>query len=161
MAYAQAPRNCRLEQRDDGRFDIIDVETGEVEAEGVLILRPTPVRAEEEFTMLMAGGSRYLAQNPEIGRAEYRVLHYMISEMDYENRIDITQKAIAEALDYSPSAVSKAVTTLVDERILHRRRNCHGWLLDDRVGWRGKQKNLRKRRRKKNRERQERLELVD
>jgi hypothetical protein len=49
---------------------------------------------------------------------EYRVLMYLMSKLDFENYLRITQVSIADALNIKQSNVSKAIKGLLDRDIL-------------------------------------------
>lgn len=49
---------------------------------------------------------------------EYRVLMYLMSKLDFENYIRVTQTSIADALKIKQSNVSRAIRGLIDHDIL-------------------------------------------
>lgn len=49
---------------------------------------------------------------------EYRVLMYLMSKLDFENYLRITQKSVAEALKMKQPAVSRAIKGLLDHDVI-------------------------------------------
>lgn len=49
---------------------------------------------------------------------EYRVLMYLMSKLDFENYLRVTQMSIAEALNMKQSAVSRAIRGLLEKDVL-------------------------------------------
>lgn len=49
---------------------------------------------------------------------QYRVLMYLMSKLDFENYLRITQMSIAEALNMKQSSVSKAIKGLMEKDVL-------------------------------------------
>lgn len=78
-----------------------------------------------------------------LGMQAVRVLVAMMAHMDWENRVDISQKELAVHLDMSSQEVSKASTALVQCGFLQRMQNRRGWYrVSPRLCWRGSVKNL-------------------
>lgn len=49
---------------------------------------------------------------------EYRVLMYLMSKLDFENYLRVTQMSVAEALSMKQSAVSRAIKGLLERDVL-------------------------------------------
>lgn len=92
------------------RVGIIDTETGEVLDEGKMIYVPPKMRIKG-FFMANQTGFEVLAKS-KLTCEGFRVLMLMISRMDYENAISISQKEIAEILSMKKQNVSRAIKTL-------------------------------------------------
>ena len=86
-----------------------------------------------------------LATDKDLKGETYRVLLLLISRLDFENWIQITQKEIAEKLEIKKQNVSKAILLLDEKNIILRgpkvgRSNT--FRLNPHFGWKGDVKNL-------------------
>jgi hypothetical protein len=78
-----------------------------------------------------------------IGMQAMRVLVAMMQSMDWENRVEEPQKAIAARLGMSPQEVYKASKALVDCGFIERMTNRRGWYrISPKLCWKGSVKNL-------------------
>ena len=126
----------------NSRVGIIDKATGEVIDEGSLIYVPKRMRIKG-FFMGMQEGFELLAKSKLNGEALH-VLLYLISQMDYENVIRISQKSIGENLAMQKQNVSRAMKALREAGIIDPT-TCSAVQLCPDFGWKGKVQNLRKR----------------
>lgn len=131
-------RRCALK---NSRVGIVDKETGEVIDEGGLIFVPKKIRIKG-FFMGMQEGFEYLAKFKLKGEA-LNVLLLLISRMDYENVIRISQREVAEILSMKKQNVSRAMKTLREAGVIDPG-EFHAVQLSPDIGWKGKVQNLRK-----------------
>ena len=124
------------------RVGIIDRETGEVIDGGRMIYVPPKLRIKG-FFMANQHGFADLAKSNLTGEA-FKVLMLMMSRMDYENAITISQKEIATTLEMKKQNVSRAVKSLRDAGVFEKETD-HVIHLATELGWKGKVQNLRKR----------------
>jgi len=124
------------------RVGIIDTESGEVLDEGTTIYVPPKMRIKG-FFMANQIGFETLAKSG-LNCEGFRVLMLMMSRMDYENAISISQKEIAEALTMKKQNVSRAIKSLRTAGVFENEAN-HVVYLATELGWKGKVKNLHKR----------------
>lgn len=124
------------------RVGIIDTETGEVLDTGKMIYVPTKMRIKG-FFMANQTGFEVLAKSELTGEG-FRVLMLMMSRMDYENAISISQKEIAEILSMKKQNVSRAIKTLRTAGVFETEK-AHVVYLATELGWKGKVQNLHKR----------------
>ena len=84
----------------------------------------------EEVKPKMKGGNFYMQDRPiaaqlaldtDLGKMEYKVLLYLLSCLEYNNDLLVTQKGLAEALCVHESAMSKAINLMVKKGILSRK----------------------------------------
>jgi DNA-binding MarR family transcriptional regulator len=86
-----------------------------------------------------------IAKDREITGEVYRVLFYMLGQMDFENRIRATQGDAAVALGLQKTHVSRAFKTLCDKGILlkgPKEGRSATYQLNSGYGWKGKVKNF-------------------
>lgn len=80
-----------------------------------------------------------------LGMQAVRVLVAMMQSLDWENRVEEPQKAIAARLGMSPQEVYKASKALVDCGFIQRMVDRRGWYrVSPRLCWKGNVKNLEK-----------------
>jgi hypothetical protein len=124
------------------RLEIIDTESGEVLDDGRMIYVPQRMRIKG-FFMANQVGFEMLAKS-NLTCEGYRVLMLMMSRMEYENAITISQKEIAEALNMKKQNVSRAIKSLRSQGVFEGSSNSAIHLATE-LGWKGKVRNLHKR----------------
>ena len=138
----------------NARVGIIDKETGEVIDEGSLIYVPKKIRIKG-FFMGMQEGFEYLAKFKFNGEA-LNVLLLLISRMDYENVIRISQSQVAQILSMKKQNVSRAMKVLRVAGVIDPG-DFHAVHLSPDIGWKGSVQNLRKQQAKLFKETMERI----
>jgi len=93
--------------------------------------------------MAMQEGFEELAKSDLTGEA-FRVLLLMMSRMNYENAITMSQKEIAETLTMKKQNVSRAIKSLRTAGVFEAETDHVIHLATD-LGWKGKVANMRKR----------------
>lgn len=97
---------------------ILDRETGEV-LEGVVVycsLLRNPYT--KGWVMNSQEALEILASDEDLTKDALRVLIFLMSRLDFENWIHVTQKEIADQLNIKKQNVSSAMILLVDKEIL-------------------------------------------
>jgi len=123
----------------------INPETGEVERQYAVV----PIfkkKLKEGFFMAIQEGFLHLAQLDLTGE-QLRVLLYIMSKLDFENYICLTQKSVSEALNLHKSNVSKAFKVLVEKGIIHegpKVGRIKTYRFDPSFGYKGRYKNYEK-----------------
>ena len=103
------------------RITQLDADTGE-QLNGIIVYigaKPFNIYGNDWY-MGNRDASATLAKDPEITGRTFRVLHLMLSKLDFENWIQIPQKEIAEELGIRQSHVSKEIGILLRKKILAR-----------------------------------------
>ena len=88
---------------------------------------------------------RLLAIDKELKGETYRVLLLLLSLLDFENWIQVTQKEISETLEMRKSQVSRAVNVLEEKGIVLKGPKVgrsYAFRLNPHFGWKGDVKNL-------------------
>ncbi len=128
-----------------------DQDTGEI-LKGVLVycgVKQDPYSTG--WVMNSQEALKLLATDKDLKGETYRVLLLLISQLDFENWIQITQKQIAETLGIKKQNVSKAILLLEEKEIILRGPKigrAYAFRLNPYFGWKGKVKNLDEYRRK-------------
>ncbi len=121
----------------------VDLETGEKTR--VLTNKPLYEKIlTGGWFMAMQDGFEWLSKQNLTGE-QLRVLLYVMSKMEFENFLLITQKEVAEKLGLKTPNVSRAFKLLVEKGILiegARTGNVKSYKLDPNLGYKGKAKNL-------------------
>ena len=123
----------------------IDRDTGEI-LEGVVVycgVKQNPYSTG--WIMNSQEALKLLATDKDLKGETYRVLLLLLSQLDFENWIQITQKEIAETLEIKKQNVSKAVLLLEGKGIILRGPKIgrtYAFRLNPDFGWKGKVKNL-------------------
>ena len=66
----------------------------------------------KNFCMVDLSSASYLADCKELTKTDHRVLWYLLSQMDYQNYVNITQPYIAAALDMPQPQVNLSIKKL-------------------------------------------------
>lgn len=127
------------------KLSSFDTETGEV-VEGIPVWVGGKAKIHSGWFMTFQEALEELAKDKDLKGEHWRVFSYLMSQLDFENFIQIPQKQIAETLDMNKAKVSLAVKTLVDKKIIIRgpkvgHSSC--FRLNPHYGWKGKVKGLR------------------
>jgi uncharacterized ubiquitin-like protein YukD len=123
----------------------IDQDTGEI-LEGVVVycgVKQNPYSTG--WIMNSQEALKLLATDRDLKGETLRVLLLLLSCLDFENWIQITQKEIAETLEIKKQNVSKAVLLLEAKGIILRGPkigHSYAFRLNPYFGWKGKVKNL-------------------
>lgn len=129
----------------------LDIGTGELLA-GCLVYVPRKKKFPSGWFMMFQDTLIEIAKDREITGEVYRVLFYILSQMDFENRIRATQAGAAAALGLQKTHVSRAFKTLCDKGILlkgPKEGRTATYLLNSDYGWKGKVGNFQAERRKR------------
>ena len=97
--------------------------------------------------MTWEAGMERLARDPDMTGEAYRVFLKMVSNLDWENYIKITQKEISEDLGIRKQNVSRAVKLLVEKGIIIKGPKSglsNTYRLNEFYGWKGKIANMPK-----------------
>ena len=127
------------------RIASVDRDTGEV-LEGVVVycgVKRNPYA--KGWVMNSQEALELLATDKELTGENYRVLLLLLSRLDFENWIQITQSEIAEKLHLKKQNVSRAISLLNSKGILLRGPKVgrsYAFRLNPYFGWKGKVKNL-------------------
>lgn len=133
----------------------VDISTGEV-LEGGLVFVPARAKIRGWF-MTFQAPLEALAKDASLTQRQWRVLTFMMSRLDFENFIHLSQSGIAEALNIKRPNVSAAVAALVKRGIVLKGPKVgqvSTYRLSNNLGWKGRVRNLET-------ERKRRLSLVD
>lgn len=87
-----------------------------------------------------------LAKDRELWGLPQAVLHYLCGRLDFENWVSIPQKEIVDYLDVDKSNVSKAISLLVQKKILIKGPTIgrsSSYRLNPHYGWKGDNKKAR------------------
>jgi predicted transcriptional regulator len=127
------------------RIASIDQDTGEV-LEGVVVycgVKQNPY--SKGWVMNSQEALELLATDKDLKGETYRVLLLLLSRLDFENWIQVTQTEISEKLEMKKPNVSKAVSILEEKGIILRGPKIgrtYAFRLNPYFGWKGKVKNL-------------------
>ncbi|MGL5288562.1 MAG: hypothetical protein ACRC9N_03630 [Aeromonas sp.] len=120
-------------------------DNGEIVGGFVAVIRPKQKSPfERHFTM---NQTALLTIANELNHDQTRVLMAMLSDLDYENYIQISQVDIANALSMQKSHVSRAIKHLVEFGILEegpKVGRSKTYILNRQFGWKGSVSNHKK-----------------
>jgi len=133
----------------------LDLKTGEI-LDGVLVYHSAKHNPYSKgWIMNSQEAIRLFATDKDLKGETHRVLWYLISKLNFENWIYITQKEIAEELEMKKQNVSRAILLLESKGIILRSKKLgrsYAFRLNPNFGWKGKVKNLDEYREEKNKE---------
>ena len=127
------------------RIASVDQDTGEV-LDGVVVycgVKQNPYSTG--WVMNSQEALELLATDKDLTGENYRVLLLLLSRLDFENWIQITQSEIVEKLDMKKQNVSRAILLLEEKGILLRGPKIgrsYAFRLNPYYGWKGKVRNL-------------------
>lgn len=128
-----------------GRITQIDESTGEVIGGFVAVIRPKQKSSfERHFTMNQAA-LEIIAT--ELSHEQTRVLMILLSELDYENYIQVAQVDIAAKLKMQKTNVSRAMKNLMQMDVIlegPRIGRSKTYRLNPKFGWKGTVTNHKK-----------------
>jgi hypothetical protein len=140
-------RKARLEQLPDGTM--VDRHTGELydaDAEGgTFVYFPHRPRLREAGFMSFQAAFRELSRDRELRGNPRAVLDYMLSELNWENWIAVSQSEISKATGIDKYEVSRAVKMLVNKQVLlvgPKLGRSGSYRLNSKYGWKGSIRNL-------------------
>ena len=128
-----------------------DQDTGEI-LEGVIVycgVKQSPYSTG--WVMNSQEAMKLLAIDRDLKGETYRVLLLLLSLLDFENWIQVTQKEISETLGMKKSQVSRAISLLEEKDIVLKGPKVgrsYAFRLNPYFGWKGQVKNLDEYRRK-------------
>jgi transcription initiation factor IIE alpha subunit len=127
------------------RIASVDQDTGEV-LEGVVVycgIKHNPYT--KGWVMNSQDAMESLSKDKDIKGETHRIIWYLLSRLDFENWIQITQKEISEELGINKVNVSKAITLLEEKELIVRGPKLgrtYAFRLNPLFGWKGKVRNL-------------------
>lgn len=138
-----------VKQLPDG--SLVDKNTGEYvsDQKGTFLYIPHKLKIRD-FVMVFQVAFKELAKDRDLRGVHGSVLNYLLSILDFENDLKITQIEVARDLDIGKDQVSKAIKVLLDKKILIKgpKLGCSwSYRLNHKYAWKGKVKNLDKRKR--------------
>lgn len=102
----------------------------------------------KDWLMMFHKGTELLAKDKEIGLEAHRVFWYVVSHLDYENKLLLSQSDIVRELEMKQPAVSRAFKLLVKKGILiedGKYGNSKIYKLSTDFGWKGSVRRLKER----------------
>lgn len=131
--------------------DLCFADTGELidRSKGTLVYFPHKMKIKGWF-MAFQVAFKELAKDRDLRGVPGSVLNYLLSILEFENDLKITQVEIAKDLGIGRDQVSKAIKTLLDKGIIAKgpKLGCSwAYRLNYQYAWKGKVKNLDKRKR--------------
>lgn len=141
------------------RIASVDQDTGEV-LDGVFVYCGVKLNPYAKgWVMNSQEALELLATDKDLKGETYRVLLLLLSRLNFENWIQITQNEISEKLEIRKPHVSRAITLLEEKGIILRGPKVgrsYAFRLNPNYGWKGKVRNLNDYRKKEDdRERRE------
>lgn len=120
--------------------DWFNAHTGE-EAQGLMIVRGARYPKGTEFNTMFRSGWEYLA-DLDLKKEETKTLFKLLSRLDYENWIGISQETLAEEMGMRQPHVARSITALIGHGIIEKERDPADkrrsmYRLDARLGWKG------------------------
>ncbi len=123
--------------------EVYDIETGEFR-DGHLVFVPRKDKSQfgQDFFLMAQNTFSFLADNRKmLGGEGFAVFGKLISRLDFENYIQVSQADIAKELDMKRPNVSRAIKRLCDLGIIGRGPKvgtAYTYRLHPAAGWKGK-----------------------
>jgi hypothetical protein len=122
------------------RLGTIDLDTGEI-MEELLVASPKKRRLDGEFVMATQDGFLRLAKEKDLTGQDYKVLLIYLSNLDFENFLQISQSWIATDLEIPKQRIYESTKKLVEKGILIKGLKVgkhQTYRLNAFYGWKGK-----------------------
>jgi hypothetical protein len=122
----------------------VDADTGEVLDAGMLVYVPQRARLKGGWFMASQEGLAKLAKH-DLSHRELRVLLLLMSKLDFENFIHVSQAEVAKELSLDAGNVSKCVKRLIEVGIIIKGPKvgrASTYRLSPDFGWKGRVRNL-------------------
>lgn len=133
---------------DDKRRNVatIDMDTGEI-LQGTPVFFPKKERIGKDWAMIMLARLGEIAKDREMGTESWRVFALLLSRIDFENWIDISQAEMGRELGMAQQSVSRAMLNLERKGLVEKAKISIGkrnvYRLAPEVAWRGSTKNYK------------------
>ena len=125
---------------------VFDIDTGEkLDGMPTLIIPRKSPYGNDNWFMTSQDAVKELAKDRDITGQTYRVFMYLLSELDFENWILLSQTYIAEELNMTAQNVHRAIKVLENKAIIIRDRKCgrtSRFRLNPDFGWKGRSKHF-------------------
>lgn len=123
----------------------VDLETGEELGGFVAVIRPRQKSSFHRHFTMNQDALKILAK--ELTGEQFKVLMIMLTELDYENFMQVAQADIAETLGMQKTHVSRAVRALLDIGVIFegpKIGRSKSYRLNPQFGWKGTVTNHKK-----------------
>ena len=144
-----------MKLRQNQKVVSINQDTGEI-LEGVIVyfgIKYNPYG--KGWIMTSQEALEILASDEDLSKDAYKVLIFLMSQLNFENWVQITQREIAEKIKIDKSNVSKAISLLLKKEILIKGQKIgrsYELRLNPYFAWKGKVKSLKQYRKEKEKE---------
>lgn len=115
-------------------YKLFNEDTGEI-----LEVRRKKTKRTEPFLMMNLKDAAEIAKADKLHGTEYKVLFFILSRIDYDNRAVLTQAFIAKELNMPQPQVSAAIKKLVEEGAISKISvgGANGYMVGEHVASRG------------------------
>ena len=96
----------------------LDLNTGEIMDDGIMVYVKGKARWHEDWCMLMQEAIGKLASDKDMSGETWRVWGYLMSRLGFENWLVISQSEVAESLGIRRPHVSRAMKKLIDKEVI-------------------------------------------
>lgn len=126
----------------DKRIDVMDSETGEIEADGLLVWTPRKTRtifSKEGYYTMSQHAAEWLAEQNLSGET-HRVFWKLLAYLDMENWINVNQSSMAESMGLRKQNFGRSLKLLIEKQIIlegpkvGRQKT---YRLNPHIGWKG------------------------
>jgi hypothetical protein len=127
------------------KLGMVDQETGELLAGGVLVYVPQRAKIREGWFMGFQAGFMELAKDAELQGQPLRVLVALFAKLDFENYIALSQADLARDLNMGRNRVNEALSKLKARGVIlpgPKVGTAQTYRLNPGYAWKGNVKNL-------------------
>jgi len=134
------------EQKDKKKIEVtIDgMKKYNIEADNIVMIMPKQKIKMTRWFMMFQDFIIELSKDKEIKGEDFRVLLYLLANMDFENWIQVTQDTISKELQMRKTNISRALKKLKDKNIIEiaKRGRINIYRLNPDIVWKGSYKEL-------------------
>lgn len=108
------------------------------------VVTPIKMLTDKPHVRIFADGLSRLAVDRDLTLSDYRVLLFLISIMEYENLLNVTQRELSEGLGIEAAGVSRSIKKLIKGdylRIVDKNGRQNIYQLNPHIGFKSRAKN--------------------
>ncbi|WP_456325955.1 helix-turn-helix transcriptional regulator [Desulfonauticus submarinus] len=115
-----------------------------IEADNIVMIMPNKKVKMTRWFMMFQDFIIELSKDKDIKGEDFRVLLYLLANMDFENWIQVTQETISKELQMKKTNISRALKKLKDKNIIEvaKRGRINIYRLNPDIVWKGSYKEL-------------------
>ena len=126
---------------------LVDRDTGEVMPDGVAMFIPAKrVNGFKDGWLAMSQNALFQLAQSKLSGNDYKILFYLLSKLDFENYIHVSQAQMSKDLSILPPHITRSINSLIDTGAVIKGPKIgrgNTYILNPNFGWKGSARNHR------------------